>query len=148
MVILSYFSRIFAPAFSLSYIFFLSNAKLFLKLQLLVVMLHPSSPEHNDKPDAEQWIDNSGKLFQTPDLIFVGLLPDFILVKFLECLFLFLFIDIDKLSPPKIQFFVLVDYITYNIVKGTPDPSVSCFHQSDCNFRLNRSYHKLIETQL
>ena len=74
-------------------------------------MLHPSSPEHNDKADAEQRIDNSRKLFQTPDLIFVGLLPDFILVKFLECLFLFLFIDIDKLSTPKVQFYVLVDYV-------------------------------------
>ena len=109
MVILSYFSRIFAPAFSPSYL--LSKAKLILKLQLLVIMLHPSSPEHNDKPDAEQWIDNSGKLFQTPDLIFVGLLPDFVLVKFLQYLFLLLFIDIDKLSPPKIQFYVLVDYV-------------------------------------
>ena len=92
-------------------IFTLSNARLILKLQLLVIMLHPNSPEHNYKHNAEQRIDNSGKLFQTPDLVFVGLLPDFILVKFLECLFLFLLIDINKLSTPKIQFYVLVDYV-------------------------------------
>ena len=29
------------------------------KLQLLVIMLHPSSPKHNDKPDAEHGIDDS-----------------------------------------------------------------------------------------
>ena len=106
MVILSYFSRIFSLAFSLSYLLFVQCT-----LQLLVIMLHPSSPEQNDKSDAEEWIDNSGKLFQTPDLIFVGLLQDFIFVKFLQCLFLLLFIDIDKLSPPKMQFYLLVDYV-------------------------------------
>ena len=67
-------------------------------------MLHPSSPEHNDKPDAEQWIDDSWKLFQTLDLIFIFLLQDFIFVKFLKCLFLPFLINIDKFSPSEVEF--------------------------------------------
>ena len=78
-----------------------------LKLHLLMIMLQPSSPKHNDKPDAEQWIDNSGKLSQLLDSIFVFLLQDIIFVKFLECLFLLFLVDIDKLSPSEIHFFAM-----------------------------------------
>ena len=74
-------------------------------------MVHPSRPEHNDKPDAEKWIDDSWKLFQALYLIFIVLLQDFIFVKFLKCLFLFLLIDIDKLIPSEMQFYVLVDHV-------------------------------------
>ena len=77
--------------------------------QLLVIMLHPSSPKYNDKPNAEQWIDNSGKLFQMLDSIFVFLLQNFICVKFLKCLSLLLLIDVYKLSPPEVQLYRLVD---------------------------------------
>ena len=72
-------------------------------LQRLMIMLYPHSPKYNDKPDAEQWIDNPWKLFQSLDLISVVLLQFFISVIFLKCLFLLLLIDIDKLSPPEIQ---------------------------------------------
>ena len=79
-------------------------------------MLHPSSPKHKDKPNAENWIDYSGELFQMPDPIVVFLLQDFIFVKLLECLPLLLFINIDKLSPSEIQLYVLVDYKSYWIL--------------------------------
>ena len=69
-------------------------------------MLHPSSPKHKDKPNAENWIDHSGELFQMPDPIFVFLLQDFIFVKLLECLPLLLLINIDKLSPSEMQLFM------------------------------------------
>ena len=75
-----------------------------LKLQLLVIMLHPSSPKHNDKPDTEEWIDKFGKLFQSLDSIFVFLLQSFIFVKFLKCLFLPFLINIDKFSPSEVEF--------------------------------------------
>ena len=86
-------------------------------------MVHPSCPEHNDKPDAEQWIDDSWKLFQTLDLIFIFLLQDFIFVKFLKCLFLFLLIDIDKLIPPELQFYVLADHVLRRRKKSVTSPS-------------------------
>ena len=76
-----------------------------------MIMLYPHSPKYNDKPDAEQWIDDSGKLLQTLDSIFVVLLHNFILVKFLQCLLLFLLIDIDKLIPSEIQFYVSADVL-------------------------------------
>ena len=81
------------------------------KLQFLEIMLHPSSPKHNDKPDTKEWIDKFGKLFQSLDSIFIFLLQSFIFVKFLKCLFLFLLIDIDKLIPSEMQFYVLVDHV-------------------------------------
>ena len=65
-------------------------------------MLHPNSPKHKDKPNAENWIDHSGELFQMPDPIFFFLLQGFIFVKLLECLSLLLLINIDKLSPSEI----------------------------------------------
>ena len=99
--LMNYSTRGFVPSFSLAYHPSSSSCPIF-KLQLLVVMVHPSCPEHNDKPDAEQWIDDSGKLLQTLDSIFVVLLHNFIFVKFLQCLLLFLLIDIDKLSPSEI----------------------------------------------
>ena len=85
-------------------IILLSCSCFILKLHLLMIMLQPSSPKHNDKTDAEQWIDNSGKLSQILDSIFVFLLQDIIFVKFLECLFLLFLVDIDKLSPSEIHF--------------------------------------------
>ena len=69
-------------------------------------MLHPSSQKHKDKPNAENWIDYSGELFQMPDPIFVFLLQDFIYVKLLKCLPLLLLININKLSPSEIQLYV------------------------------------------
>ena len=69
-------------------------------------MLHASSPKHKDKPNAENWIDYSGELFQMSDTIFVFLLQDFIFVKLLECLPLLLLINIDKLSPSEMQLFM------------------------------------------
>ena len=69
-------------------------------------MLHPSSPKHKDKPNAENWIDYSGELFQMPDPIFVFLLQDFIYVKLLKCLPLLLLININKLSPSEMQLFL------------------------------------------
>ena len=86
-------------------------------------MLHPSSPKHNDKSDTEQWIDNFRKLFQLLDLIFVFLLQSFIFVKFLKCLFLFLLIDIDKLIPPELQFYVLADHVLRRRKKSVTSPS-------------------------
>ena len=107
--LMNYSTRGFVPSFSFPYRPSSSSCPTF-KLQLLVVMVHPSRPEHNDKPDAEQWIDDSWKLFQALDLIFVVLLQFFISVIFLKCLFLLLLIDIDKFSPPEAQFDVLVNF--------------------------------------
>ena len=53
----------FCAALSTLFIFVGSILFRILKLQLLVIMLHPSSPKHNDKPDTEEWIDKFGKLF-------------------------------------------------------------------------------------
>ena len=72
-------------------------------------MLHPSSPKHKDKPNAENWIDHSGELFQMPDPIFFFLLQGFIFVKLLECLSLLLLINIDKLSPSEIQMYLQLE---------------------------------------
>ena len=93
----------FCTALSTIFIFLVSTLCHILKLQLLVIMLHPSSPKHNDKPDTEEWIDKFGKLFQSLDSIFVFLLQSFIFVKFLKCLFLPFLINIDKFSPSEKQ---------------------------------------------
>ena len=88
------------------------------KLQFLVIMLHPSSPKHNDKPDTKEWIDKFGKLFQSLDSIFIFLLQSFIFVKFLKCLFLPFLINIDKLSPSEVKFDVLVNFVMRKKVNG------------------------------
>ena len=88
-------------------IILLSCSCFILKLHLLMIMLQPSSPKHNDKPDTEEWIDKFGKLFQSLDSIFIFLLQSFIFVKFLKCLLLFLLIDINKLSPSETHDHVL-----------------------------------------
>ena len=80
-------------------------------------MLHPSSPKHKDKPNAENWIDHSGELFQMPDPIFVFLLQDFLFVKLLECLPLLLLININKLSPSEIQLHVRL--FDFDVIKLT-----------------------------
>ena len=56
--LMNYSTRGFVPCFSLAYRPSSSSCPIF-KLQLLIVMVHPSRPEHNDKPDAEQLIDDS-----------------------------------------------------------------------------------------
>ena len=80
-------------------------------------MLHPSSPKHKDKPNAENRIDYSGELFQMPDPIFVFLLQGFIFVKLIECLPLLLLINIDKLNPSEIQLYVRL--FDFDVIKLT-----------------------------
>ena len=87
-----------------------------LKLQLLVIMLHPSSPKHNDKPDTEEWIYKFRKLFQSLDSIFVLLLQSFIFVEFLKCLFLPFLINIDKFSPSEVEFDVWLIFLAPQVL--------------------------------